>query len=288
MIASCVSVIRGSSPRVWGTPPSGPVNVNVKGLIPTGVGNTSSGVGNCRCPGAHPHGRGEHGTSSTYSPLESGSSPRVWGTRPTFFWDVPTMGSSPRVWGTHRGFYRFGRYRGLILTGVGNTTRGSSNRSPDSAHPHGCGEHLSCSTVENFHLGSSPRVWGTRIAFDDGDVLPRLIPTGVGNTTGPTCPRLSFPAHPHGCGEHEGYNQRPLRSAGSSPRVWGTPTFQRVDRVHVGLIPTGVGNTSSFSTRPCCQSAHPHGCGEHNTVVSTVRLFAGSSPRVWGTLVKLA
>ena len=75
-----ISVGRGSSPRVWGTPHPLQLLVRLRGLIPTGVGNTfGAGLAGFDV-GAHPHGCGEHLELGDVQLLHSGSSPRVWGT----------------------------------------------------------------------------------------------------------------------------------------------------------------------------------------------------------------
>ncbi len=70
----------GSSPRTWGTPVTSGVYVAFRRFIPTHVGNTS-----CPPPAAtqrtvHPHARGEHRGAMTTEDTRAGSSPRTWGT----------------------------------------------------------------------------------------------------------------------------------------------------------------------------------------------------------------
>ena len=93
----------GSSPRVWGTRLWLSAGLSASRFIPTGVGNTHRVVMELLTGAVHPHGCGEH-CCYWYAPcLESGSSPRVWGTL-----DLP---------GDRRDEGRF------IPTGVGNTTQ---------------------------------------------------------------------------------------------------------------------------------------------------------------------
>ena len=151
----------------------------------------------------HPHGRGEHTVFQNRLVLETGSSPRAWGTqvkqriRALEHRFIPTGvgntqdglrevegvgGSSPRAWGTLRPSQKHGLSSRFIPTGVGNTPRNSGCRRRRAVHPHGRGEHWKTWAKVNDGNGSSPRAWGTRIADLEGDRNHRFIPTGVGNT----------------------------------------------------------------------------------------------------------
>jgi len=100
-VAGSMKPIVGSSPRVWGTPPTRTSQGSLPGLIPTGVGNTGHVRPVLGCRWAHPHGCGEHCPWKLPLGRPLGSSPRVWGTR---FMPGYTPGRD-----------------GLIPTGVGNT-----------------------------------------------------------------------------------------------------------------------------------------------------------------------
>jgi len=71
----------GSSPRMWGTP----VQVHTRRLfarfIPTHVGNTALRPAGGRTRAVHPHACGEHYDLFWHGELQSGSSPRMWGTQ---------------------------------------------------------------------------------------------------------------------------------------------------------------------------------------------------------------
>ncbi len=135
----------------------------------------------------------------------------------------------------------------------------------------------------------------------------RFIPTPVGNTDTPPPPPPPASVHPHACGEHANTGYEPVLGLGSSPRLWGTrdrcPTSPVVER----FIPTPVGNTTpmarlrgNMAVHPhaCGEhslvpkliswaSVHPHACGEHNNSVGPIIMICGSSPRLWGTPVRL-
>ena len=71
----------------------------------------------------------------------------------------------------------------LIPTYVGNTKEVYRKRDITAAHPHVCGEHPPCGIWMFVTLGSSPRMWGTRLPAKETGLRVRLIPTYVGNTT---------------------------------------------------------------------------------------------------------
>ena len=131
-------------------------------------------------------------------------------------------------------------------------------------------------------------MWGTLFHHPFPSVLFRFIPTHVGNTQKAE-PRACWKSvHPHACGEHL-IRLRGVKAAdGSSPRMWGTPQ-QRPDRL-AGLrfIPTHVGNTVVVMFIIINIAVHPHACGEHKGDPVEGTSSAGSSPRMWGTLVYAA
>ena len=132
-------------------------------------------------------------------------------------------------------------------------------------------------------LGSSPRLWGTRFALQFLEPDHRFIPTPVGNTSKGIVQESAFSVHPHACGEHGVTVSQGPKSAGSSPRLWGTRPPLSEEELQRRFIPTPVGNT-----RECliCRKeipVHPHACGEHRGKCALRRLYCGSSPRLWGT-----
>ena len=131
-------------------------------------------------------------------------------------------GSSPRVWGTlHPELAEFEPWR-IIPTCVGNTSTIVTCHLLSPDHPHVCGEHERLIYRLPFHRGSSPRVWGTHLNTSFFKMFNRIIPTCVGNTNPAQLPAQAQPDHPHVCGEHLFLYSLETRTAGSSPRVWGT------------------------------------------------------------------
>ena len=70
----------GSSPRMWGTPsPSQRELLSIR-FIPTDVGNALFAKTLRPLLPVHPHGCGERGAKKMPKAMDSGSSPRMWGT----------------------------------------------------------------------------------------------------------------------------------------------------------------------------------------------------------------
>ena len=90
--------------------------------------------------------------------------------------------------------------------------------------------------------------------------------------------------HPHVHGELSfGIPEYP-RSAGSSPRAWGTLTSTSGNRTCGRFIPTCMGNSLTALLEDPEILVHPHVHGELTLSCSLTKMVSGSSPRAWGTL----
>ena len=107
----------------------------------------------------------------------------------------------------------------------------------------------------------------------------------MGNTTVAYSFAEATTVHPHACGEHHGTRFPPCLQAGSSPRMWGTPSSSHRRLPLSRFIPTHVGNTLTRIVPVEHRAVHPHACGEHYLYVSKITVHPGSSPRMWGTLL---
>ncbi|CAB1083932.1 hypothetical protein D1AOALGA4SA_11466 [Olavius algarvensis Delta 1 endosymbiont] len=85
----------------------------------------------------------------------------------------------------------------------------------------------------------------------------------MGNTESPGSVRSSRSVHPHACGEHCRVLSAGTILAGSSPRLWGTPSPNWAVNLHSRFIPTPVGNTFILFLLLSGDTVHPHACGEH-------------------------
>ncbi len=195
-----------------------------------------------------------------------------------------SSGSSPRLWGTHVPGYGRRSPGRFIPTPVGNTLKERRAAIGGAVHPHACGEHLAEPVLDAEPVGSSPRLWGTRLVPPILGAKPRFIPTPVGNTWAQVANFNSPPVHPHACGEHGGKGCGRHGEDGSSPRLWGTLPGQLSPTDIFRFIPTPVGNTVSDLRSVGVKPVHPHACGEHFFPFFDLYYFFGSSPRLWGTL----
>ena len=131
----------GSSPRVRGTQEGSHGGFTWRGIIPACAGNTSRPNAEPESWRDHPRVCGEHDTRGIRRLHNSGSSPRVRGTR--------CAPSKP----VH--------LTGIIPACAGNTLPGAGRVQPHRDHPRVCGEHPWRGLSRFLVLGSSPRVRGT-------------------------------------------------------------------------------------------------------------------------------
>src|SRR5213080_3008944 len=114
-----------------------------------------------------------------------------------------------------------------------------------AVHPHMRGEHSWTRYGSVPMRCSSPHAWGTRAGFLQRLIVPRFIPTCVGNTPFSARAVRVRKVHPHMRGEHMVTREPESKMPGSSPHAWGTLYLERQSRQYGRFIPTCVGNTSS-------------------------------------------
>ena len=186
---------------------------------------------------------GEHDTTCTRSPRDTGSSPHVRGahsTRPSAHCRT-----------------------GIIPACAGSTLKVSGRLRLPRDHPRMCGEHIvanrNCGSVQ----GSSPHVRGAR-----GLLLPRGIVLGIipacAGSTSYLAAIFHLPRdHPRMCGEHRNIIACICVSLGSSPHVRGAQKHCRHRRGVPGIIPACAGSTESLPRLQKPAWDHPRMCGEH-------------------------
>jgi len=253
----------GSSPRVRGTQKRSSSYSRWIRFIPACAGNALAYRNRANPVTVHPRVCGERLFKSVVHRHQSGSSPRVRGTRGPSF----SGGCSPR----------------FIPACAGNARSVIGPVMSHTVHPRVCGERMYPMGRINGCYGSSPRVRGTP-GLDVADFLVgRFIPACAGNA-GWTTPALTHSSvHPRVCGERAHHLFMLSTAIGSSPRVRGTLSNARGDMPGFRFIPACAGNALARFAAQSEQSVHPRVCGERRIDPGVTKLDNGSSPRVRGT-----
>ena len=152
----------GSSPRVRGSLSALLVANAAPGIIPAGAGLTHTAGENLPAARDHPRGCGAHYLMRSAVWSDSGSSPRVRGSRT----NPPALIRHP----------------GIIPAGAGLTANKPLSMASTWDHPRGCGAHVVVVHVYDSFPGSSPRVRGSP-EQDACQLAPTgIIPAGAGLT----------------------------------------------------------------------------------------------------------
>ena len=75
---------------------------------------------------------------------------------------------------------------------------------------------------------------------------------------------------------------------GSSPRVWGQVSEQKMSSYRLRIIPTRVGTSNGAKFSDGSTPDHPHACGDKKGIRLFCLVYLGSSPRVWGQVTASA
>ena len=151
-----------------------------------------------------------------------------------------------------------------------------------AVHPHACGENPDDMKPWPWLDGSPPRVWGKPSVKYPCLRGQRFTPTRVGKTCALFCIFLSYPVHPHACGENSMILRKYPAPFGSPPRVWGKHLHGGHHQHCERFTPTRVGKTGGARTQTAMTTVHPHACGENIVITPRQQMRRGSPPRVWG------
>ena len=166
---------------------------------------------------------GEHIKLWLVKKPRSGSSPRVRGTLAGKKTTTVTNGIIPACAGNTDTSISVTSNLGIIPACAGNTVWRNPNFYCMRDHPRVCGEHSDFNEMWCNHSGSSPRVRGTPVGLDSVNIAVGIIPACAGNTFCVPTRQTLKRDHPRVCGEHCSVSMSTYTSAGSSPRVRGTP-----------------------------------------------------------------
>ena len=109
----------------------------------------------------------------------------------------------------------------------------------------------------------------------------RITPTCVGSTFKKIKKSVDARDHPHVCGKYSTPSSIDLILSGSPPRVWEVHQQFYISSFVLGITPTCVGSTLSYSFTSSLQKDHPHVCGKYVLNSRWSTSFTGSPPRVW-------
>ncbi len=236
----------------------------------------------------HPHGRGEDVTVPESRGAGVGTPPRAWGGRgcgsgcsrrprntPTGVggpWGpvgrLARFGTPPRAWGGLGARRHDADGVRNTPTGVGRTTPSPTSRGTTREHPHGRGEDLRRLRQRAVAAGTPPRAWGGHRRGHLRVREPRNTPTGMRKTAA----RAVWV----------------LADSGTPPRAWGGPGGRRWSGARPWNTPTGVGRTSRTTCSYSHSPEHPHGRGEDAVLAGSVAVLAGTPPRAWEDVGRVA
>ena len=109
-----------------------------------------------------------------------------------------------------------------------------------------------------------------------------IIPTRVGTSRIYGTALVILWDHPHACGDKLASAFNMDKVEGSSPRVWGQASWDKIFEEFPRIIPTRVGTSYCARCDKCNGKDHPHACGDKGAVATVPVTSLGSSPRVWG------
>ena len=181
----------------------------------------------------------------------------------------------------------FYHHQRIIPTRVGTSYSIQLRAAVTEDHPHACGDNSRYFQQVILILGSSPRVWGQDCPrFFKGNCIP-IIPTRVGTRYLCLLLWLFHWDHPHACGDKLASAFNMDKVEGSSPRVWGQASWDKIFEEFPRIIPTRVGTSSLHFGYERLNGDHPHACGDKMTIYEKMNFISGSSPRVWGQVKKI-
>ena len=171
---------------------------------------------------------------------------------------------------------------------AGNARSRQCSGKTRSVHPRVCGERSTKEIAAARGYGSSPRLRGTLPGVNRLGHGRRFIPAFAGNASAAMGLGARLPVHPRVCGERATTRRLPRSAYGSSPRLRGTLIPTIADDDDDRFIPAFAGNATQPVVRPQFSPVHPRVCGERVDLSGGGFFAHGSSPRLRGTLKRLA
>ena len=153
----------------------------------------------------------------------------------------------------------------------------------EAVQPRACGERSRRTAIRSAFRGSAPRVRGTGVVLDGGDVIPRFSPARAGNGSTSWNACRGETVQPRACGERFCHSEIRGRLRGSAPRVRGTGPRPGAKSSCARFSPARAGNGRHKARAIAPAAVQPRACGERCTTLRWLLKAAGSAPRVRGT-----
>ena len=163
----------------------------------------------------------------------------------------------------------------FIPAHAGNSAASAVVKRRVEVHPRACGEFKSLLDRCIHGDGSSPRMRGIPLDYEQTRAVWRFIPAHAGNSTRPRRAHGIASVHPRACGEFSRSKAGCGPQRGSSPRMRGIHGVTGRATVARRFIPAHAGNSALTLCRLLMQTVHPRACGEF----APVRRCAGFRQR---------
>ena len=212
-----------------------------------------------------------------------GDHPRACGENPVQSLKIfASKGSPPRMRGKLTGSQHSLHRTGITPAHAGKTVRTARPSTRRRDHPRACGENPLASRKAMLKEGSPPRMRGKRSTTFPRAMCTGITPAHAGKTS--CFPRTPRPDrdHPRACGENAICLPGTKPPVGSPPRMRGKHDLLLLLRTHVGITPAHAGKTKRKPKLFGLSGDHPRACGENTPVSISVKLEAGSPPRMRG------
>ncbi len=282
--AALLLVNNGVDPRgCGGAVPTNSRYTLDEGRSPRVRGSRNSCLGDPRHRGSIPAGAGEPSEYEIVLP-ESEVDPRGCGgavrirNRSTRI-----RGRSPRVRGSPIPGHACSLGRGSIPAGAGEPPSVTMIANMRRVDPRGCGGAYVPLLASLNDAGRSPRVRGSPQDCTAHCWPLGSIPAGAGEPLPPCPARCPGWVDPRGCGGAPAAHLGAVALEGRSPRVRGSRSHRRRQRVHRGSIPAGAGEPTPKNRSRCHHRVDPRGCGGAIFRWPDGLPAQGRSPRVRGS-----
>ena len=170
---------------------------------------------------------------------------------------------------------------------MGTSKKKYHQRCLTTDHPHAYGDKFRTGCRVHRRRGSSPRVWGQVLFLDKISSGKGIIPTRMGTSSSSVSISCLRRDHPHAYGDKAHLRYLMTTTVGSSPRVWGQVNNPSEYRYSDRIIPTRMGTRYLQPRTEVRAWDHPHAYGDKPSKFKPVFSDKGSSPRVWGQVMKV-